>query len=622
MSKKPVNIILENRGKIKVELDPNEYLPEIRKQLLDTITFPFIFLDPDENDIPKEKECETQLKDILEGRSLFLKKEIINREMLGKKVETKYGMDFYVYPQKKFTNEELESSSNIMIIGETGVGKSTWIHSFINYIQRIQLEEDKRYYLFDEKSQQEEYQKKYGKKVEGCSVTDSPAIYNIEASSLFNNPIRLIDTAGFGDTRGETKDEEITEDIRKLFESSEIETLNAVCLIFKAAQTRSTDRLKKVLDKLFSLFGKEIKNNIIIIFTFCDDFKNIKGVQVLKDKTGPFFKILGNIDELPYFGFNNLAYFTDSKDSVEKYYEYNTQNFGKLLKHIFSLKKISLESSKKVINDRRHIKNNITNLCEDLNKIMIVIDAASKNQMKLVELQSELQKYQESKIVPIPYTIQESYIDVVDKEIRCDSGWYVLFCNSCERVCHRKCKGRNEGWHSSEYGCEMISTFGHKCSECNCKDVNHRFRESYMTKEEVTKYRPAIRYKIDEKAVQTEEEKKKTREDLRKQIENGNKELLEINKNIHNSLRKGIDCLFQLALKNNELNLLALKKDTEKYGFTKEILRENFQKNQKNEIFDIFNNTLNDIEKLCEKEATKEETVNRIKDTLLHKNEN
>lgn len=181
--------------------------------------------------------------------------------MLGKN-----GLNFYIYPPRNLSNQEKDTSSNIMIIGETGVGKSTWIHCFINYMQSIQLEENERYYLFDEKSLQEEYEKKHGKKLEGCSVTDVPAIYNIEASNLFKNPIRLIDTAGFGDTRGPEYDEKITEDIRNLFEGSEIETLNAVCLIFKANQTRSTDRLKMVMNKLFSLFGKEIKNNIIIIF--------------------------------------------------------------------------------------------------------------------------------------------------------------------------------------------------------------------------------------------------------------------------------------------------------------------------------------------------------------------
>ena len=310
MSKKIVKVNLGDKGKIKVELELNKYLNEIRTQLFDIVTFPFIFLDEDENNIPKEKESEIQLKDILDGINLYIRKGIARRQMLGEKVESKNGLDFYVYPQRKLTNEELDSSSNIMVIGETGVGKSTWIHSFINYIQSIQLEEKARYYLFDEKSLQEEYQKIHGIKPCGSSITDIPAIYNIEPSNLFNNPIRLIDTTGFSDTRNPKQDKTIIEDIKNLFEGSEIENVNAICLIFKAAQTRAPVKLKMVMEKLFSLFGKEIKNNIVIIFTFCDDFKNIQGVNVLKDETGPFKEILGDIEKIPYFGFNNIAYFT------------------------------------------------------------------------------------------------------------------------------------------------------------------------------------------------------------------------------------------------------------------------------------------------------------------------
>ena len=96
-----------------------------------------------------------------------------------------------------------------MVFGETGVGKSTWLHCFLNYLQGIQIEENNRYYLFDEKKYEEEYKYeiKTGRKTWGCNITDKPAIYNIESTKVFNNPIRLIVAAGFGDVRGEECDE-------------------------------------------------------------------------------------------------------------------------------------------------------------------------------------------------------------------------------------------------------------------------------------------------------------------------------------------------------------------------------------------------------------------------------
>ena len=146
MGKTKIKIHLEGEGRIIIEIEIYKFLSEIRKDLLDVVKFPFIFLDDDDNEIPKEKESKTKLKDILDGKNLTLKK-IDEKIMLGRKIGDKNGLDFYLYPQINLTNEEKDKSLNIMILGETGVGKSTWLHSLINYIQNIQFEENNRYFI-------------------------------------------------------------------------------------------------------------------------------------------------------------------------------------------------------------------------------------------------------------------------------------------------------------------------------------------------------------------------------------------------------------------------------------------------------------------------------------------
>ena len=167
----------------------------------------------------------------------------------------------------------------------------------------------------------------------------------------------MIDTPGFGDTRGETYDELIIDDIKNLFESSKIDNLHAICITFKGNETRTHARTKSLLNKLFSLFGKDLKNNIIIIFTFTPDINNILALTTLKDESSPFFDILGNIDNLNYFAFENEAYFSNNKEHYESSFENNTLNFARLLKCIFKNKPIPLEASIKVIDDRKKIKN-------------------------------------------------------------------------------------------------------------------------------------------------------------------------------------------------------------------------------------------------------------------------
>ena len=110
-----IDVNLGDEIKISLMLDPNNSLSETRKKLLDEIKFSFKFGDKYKNDIPKEKESEIKLKDILEGTNLYL----IKRVMLGKKIESRKGLDFYLYPQRKLTDEEKVSSLNIMVVGES-----------------------------------------------------------------------------------------------------------------------------------------------------------------------------------------------------------------------------------------------------------------------------------------------------------------------------------------------------------------------------------------------------------------------------------------------------------------------------------------------------------------------
>ena len=156
MIKKKIKIRASKKLIKEIELDIDTKLTNIRNILENEISFNFIFLNEDEEEIKKEEESEIKLADILDGNYLYLKK-VIFRQMLGEKVETKNGLDFYVFPQEELTYTEEQHSINIMVIGEAGVGKSTFLHCFLNYLQGIQIEEKNRYYLFNEKKLQEEY---------------------------------------------------------------------------------------------------------------------------------------------------------------------------------------------------------------------------------------------------------------------------------------------------------------------------------------------------------------------------------------------------------------------------------------------------------------------------------
>ena len=166
----------------------------------------------------------------------------------------------------------------------------------------------------------------------------------------------MIDRQGFEDTRGERSDEIIIDDIKNLFEGSKIDNLHSICIIFKVNETRSHSRTKSILNKSFSLFGKDLKNNIIIIFTLIPYINNILALTTLKDESSPFYDILDYLDNWNYFASENEAYFSNDKNHYEASFENNTLNFVGSLNFIFTLKSISLKAWRKLIDDRKNKK--------------------------------------------------------------------------------------------------------------------------------------------------------------------------------------------------------------------------------------------------------------------------
>ena len=571
MIKKKMKIRAREKLIKEIELDIDTKLSNIRNILENEISFNFIFLNEDE-EIKKEEESEIKLADILDGKYLYLKK-VIFRQMLGEKVETKKGLDFYVFPQEELTYAEEQRSINIMVIGEAGVGKSTWLQCFLNYLQEIQIEEKNRYYLFNEKKQQEGYNRidPYEKKTVGSSITDKPAIYNIKPTKVSKDPIRLIDTPGFprfGDIREEDKyDEKITDDIKELF-TNKIDYLNAVCLIFKANDNTLTDRTKHILDKLFLLFEKGIKDNIIIIFTFVDYFDDVRkltGFKILNYESSPVRNILGPIENLPHFEFNNIAYLTNKVDLYSFDFDKYQTNFDKLLKYVSNLKPISLKGTVKVLEDRILISDYIKDFCEQITNVIQLIDILIMNRHDLKINKNRLINLKSDDIF-VEILVQkkvptlEKYIDD-DHSVKTRIVYHVS--NSVIRVVDPEKKAIKE-----------------------------------------------------QKQIQIEKEISKNEQEI-KNLED------EVNK----TLKKSLEKIKEIATKENQLNKIALKK-YENYGYSKKILDEYFQKiiNEQtkdkyyserfeylNKIKKVFNNTFSRIDSI----SSNEDIIKEVKDELF-----
>jgi len=168
-------------------------------------------------------------------------------------------------------------SINILLLGETGVGKSTFINAIANYLSFNTIDKaqsDKpivaipvSFHLgehlvkFDDNgnSNNEDFNHP------GQSVTQHCKSYVVHLNPNDKRKLRIIDTPGFGDTRGLEQDDlnmqHILEYIKRL------PHLNAICILLKSNESKVNIFFQSCLTQLFDFFGSRIRRNIIFCFT-------------------------------------------------------------------------------------------------------------------------------------------------------------------------------------------------------------------------------------------------------------------------------------------------------------------------------------------------------------------
>jgi hypothetical protein len=149
----------------------------------------------------------------------------------------------------------------ILVMGATGSGKMTLINGMINYIFNVEWEDTFRFQLIQEQ-------------MAGRSQVDSQTsritAYDIHHAEGFSVPysLTIVDTPGYGDTKGLDRDQEITEMIRKFFEDKDgIQELDVIGFVTEASLPRLTPTQIYIFDSVLSIFGNDVKENINFLLT-------------------------------------------------------------------------------------------------------------------------------------------------------------------------------------------------------------------------------------------------------------------------------------------------------------------------------------------------------------------
>ncbi|XP_041929451.1 uncharacterized protein LOC121693842 [Alosa sapidissima] len=369
-------------------------------------------------------------------------------------------------------------NKTILMVGETGSGKTTLLNTIINYMIGVKFE-NKVWFEITEEDSENQF----------ISQTSAVTVYEVHVETQ-QTSLTIIDTPGYGDTRGVDHDKAIADHLCDLIESYEgIDRIDAVGLVVKSTQNRLSD-VQRCINSVLSLFGKDIEDNIVILITHSDGLPPTGGLNAIKNAK---IKCATDVDGEPiHFLFNNRQC-EPHKENQAKYYKHfwslgeeSTEGFFEFIQKV---KGKSLKMTGNVLKKRtqleaclRDFTANINKVSEEEKELKKINDIVRANKAKLDNNERFTFKTQEMKLKKVPI---KDHFALCDEEAMC--------CDVCKKNCHFPgCT-----WVDSLYWCTVIS--GGICTVCGCSYNKH-------TKENKL-YMPVT------------EEDMKTNEDLKKEYQ-------------------------------------------------------------------------------------------------------
>ena len=523
----------------------------------------------------------------------------------------------YTIPSKSTKEEELifnyfcddldtrdiRDANIVLFIGETGVGKSTAINAFFNIVKGIKLKDSCRWTLIKEEEKS---------KGQSESQTDGVHLYFIKDKN--NKPLIIIDTQGFGDTRGIDYDIKLKKVFEEIFKNI-IDHINIICFVLKSTEQRINTNAKYIFKSITELFADDVINNFIILATFQPiiDIKNTPVIAtILQD---PSFTFLKKINEQG----KNWWYSIDSKCIIK------TDEYNKLAKHSFkqltnfyekivktskpiNIKKCGevIETQNRLLMENGNLKCNFKNLMFSQIDLEESIKTIQKKKEELEQWKITL-KDTEPNDDDSPETIQEK-LDKLDKDyeeqknnvktsqthpqkVLISTNENNTYCTYHKKNCHEPCgcwfkwAGRCKIFEIP--GCIHILKKENCCEFCKCLKSKHQ-QDKHKYKTEIinipidnTEYFLNMKKKYQERKMDLEDALTKTkrnekiridkREKNKENLERMQKEIYEkeserqnLEKNKKELLKKFLLILVNLEKGNELIKKIALNKSSMK----------------------------------------------------------
>ena len=360
----------------------------------------------------------------------------------------------------------------ILVVGATGSGKTTWINAILNYILGVKYTDNFRYKMVVDKNATNQ----------ACSQTQNVTIYTIHHQEGFkvDYTLTIIDTPGFGDTRGIVRDKEIEKLFKSTFDPAigGVDHLDAVGFMACSSSARLSQTQKYIFTSILSLFGVDIKENIFMLFTFADGHVP-QVLHAVKEANLPYEE---------YFKFNNSAIFIDPGQEGEDhdddddelpgdfnrlFWDLGMRSFKKFLHKVYLTKTKSLTLTRGVLDERERIEIYVLNLHRQVKKGLSNMEQLRDEVRILETAETDINSSKD-------YTYKVKKFEMNKKPLPGNQN--TTTCLTCNFTCHENCAFAND---HEKINCVAMDGNG-DCEQCKGKcrwDMHRNLPYIYEEKE-------------------------------------------------------------------------------------------------------------------------------------------
>ncbi|XP_067430238.1 golgin subfamily A member 6-like protein 25 [Thunnus thynnus] len=427
-----------------------------------------------------------------------------------------------------------KKNKSILLVGETGTGKSILINALVNYTMGVKFENNIWFEIVEEE-----------KRSQSESQTSDVIVYQIFGFEDKTLPFSLtiIDTPGYGDIRGIERDVIISQRLFDLFRSKdEVHEIDAVGLVLQAGVNRVSDRQKYIFDSVTSLFGKDIEKNIVALITHSDGITPEDALKALKAANTKGAKNEKN--QLVHFLFNNRQNkqrTEETKVALENAWRVTERGMKRFTDFLEKSKPQQLITTVEVLKARIRITACIQNLQDRIQLIELKQNKIQQTEEALKKHEQEMKKNKE-------FTVEVD--EVYKKKEKIDGGRWLFFykgavtCNICKETCHYP--GCTKAWYPEH--CEVMKD-GY-CTVCTrkCRAEDHvKEKWRYVNKiRKVKKTLEDVKQKYEKNKVDREQ-KKSLLENLQTEMEELKSEKIQLLTEVY----QHVEQLEQIALNDS-----------------------------------------------------------------------